>query len=117
MADIRADQVSKPNGTSPIDLIGQSAAKMWINFNGSGVVSIRDSFNVSSLTDNNSGDYTPSFTNNMSDANYAPMLSNHEWNRYVDGLAVGSVDFHSANSSYALLDTAEVFGSVQGDLA
>ena len=37
-----------------------------MNFNGTGVV-IRDSFNVSSITDNGNGDYTVNFTNGMSD--------------------------------------------------
>jgi hypothetical protein len=33
----------------------------WINFNGTGTVAIRTSFNVSSLTDNGTGDYTITF--------------------------------------------------------
>ena len=45
-------------------------AKMWINFKGSGTVSIRDSFNVSSLTDNGTGDYTVSFDNSLANVNY-----------------------------------------------
>lgn len=44
----------------------------WVNFNGSGVVAIRDSFNVSSITDNGTGDYTVNFTTAMANANYAP---------------------------------------------
>ena len=46
-------------------------AKAWVNFNGTGTVAIRDSFNVSSITDNGTGDYTVTFTNAMSDTNYA----------------------------------------------
>ena len=45
-------------------------AKAWINFKGNGTVGIRDSFNVSSLTDNGTGDYTVSFTNNLGNTNY-----------------------------------------------
>ena len=44
--------------------------KAWVNFNGTGTVAIRDDFNVSSITDNNTGDYTVNFTNALSDANY-----------------------------------------------
>ena len=40
--------------------IGQ-LAKVWVNFNGSGTVEIRDDFNVSTLTDNGTGDYTITF--------------------------------------------------------
>jgi hypothetical protein len=46
-------------------------AKAWVNFNGTGTVAIRASGNVSSITDNGTGDYTVNFTVAMSDANYA----------------------------------------------
>jgi hypothetical protein len=42
-----------------------------VNFNGTGTVAIRASGNVSSITDNGTGDYTVNFTTNMPDANYA----------------------------------------------
>jgi len=44
--------------------------KAWVNFNGTGTVAIRASFNVSSITDNVTGDYTVNFTNALADANY-----------------------------------------------
>lgn len=47
-------------------------AKAWVNFNGTGTVAIRASFNVSSITDNGTGDYTVNFTSAFSDANYVP---------------------------------------------
>jgi hypothetical protein len=49
--------------------------RAWVNFNGTGTVAIRASFNVSSITDNGTGDYTVNFTNAFSDANYAAILS------------------------------------------
>ena len=45
--------------------------RAWVNFNGTGTVAIRASGNVSSITDNSTGDYTVNFTNAMPDANYA----------------------------------------------
>ena len=48
-----------------------SEVKAWVNFNGTGTVAIRGSFNVSSITDNGVGDYTVNFTTAMSDTNYA----------------------------------------------
>lgn len=45
-------------------------AKAWINFNGTGTPAIRSSFNVSSITDNGTGDYTLNFTTAMPNANY-----------------------------------------------
>jgi hypothetical protein len=45
-------------------------AKAWVNFDGTGTPSIRGSFNVSSITDNGTGDYTVNFTTAMPNANY-----------------------------------------------
>lgn len=48
----------------------KNACQAWINFNGTSTVSIRDHFNVASLTDNASGDYTVTFNVAQPDANY-----------------------------------------------
>lgn len=45
--------------------------RAWVNFNGTGTIAIRSSFNVSSLTDNAVGKYTLNFTNAMPDVNYS----------------------------------------------
>ena len=58
--------------------------RAWVNFNGSGTVAIRDSANVSSITDNGVGDYTVNFTTAMVDANYSVVGSgqgNGDFNR------------------------------------
>jgi len=47
------------------------ACRAWVNFNGEDTASIRASGNVSSITDNGTGDYTVNFTTAMPDANYA----------------------------------------------
>ena len=49
--------------------------RAWVNFNGTGTVAIRDSGNVSSITDNQTGDYTVNFTTAMPDANYSSVSS------------------------------------------
>jgi len=61
--------VTFPDSTSM--QTGQQACKAWVNFNGSGTVAIRESYNVSSITDNGTGDYTINFTTAMVNANYA----------------------------------------------
>jgi hypothetical protein len=71
MSEIRAATVSDLAGTGPVTLTGQFAAKAWVNFNGDGTVAIRESGNVTSITDNGTGDYTVNFTTALTDANYA----------------------------------------------
>jgi hypothetical protein len=54
------------SGTAPV-----YATRAWVNFNGTGTVAIRASGNVSSITDNGTGDYTVNFTTAIEDADYA----------------------------------------------
>ena len=54
------------SGSAPI-----FACRVFVNLNGTGTVAIRDSGNVSSITDEGTGHYTVNFTTAMSDANYA----------------------------------------------
>ena len=73
MSTIKADTLSNLLGTLsvPVATAVQGSAKAWVNFNGTGTVAIRASFNVSSITDNGTGDYTINFTNALQDANYS----------------------------------------------
>ena len=71
VATIKSHSTAAPgfHNTSGTE-IGQ-LNKVWCNFNGSGTAAINDSFNVSSLTDNGTGDYTLSFTSAFANTNYA----------------------------------------------
>ena len=50
---------------------GQQVVKVWINFNGTGTVAIRDSYNVTSITDNATGDYTVTIATDFANINYS----------------------------------------------
>jgi len=73
MSTIQADTLAERDGSEsiPVDTVIHGTAKAWVNFNGTGTVAIRDSFNVPSVTDNGTGDYTTNFTAPMPDANYS----------------------------------------------
>ena len=97
--------------------------RAWVSFNGTGTVAIRGSGNVSSITDNGTGNYTVNFTTAMPDANYAiSAFTNHGANTVPAGLAtygsdyapaVGSVSVKTVTSaSYALMDPQYVNVSV-----
>lgn len=68
--------------------------RAWVNFNGTGVVAIRGSGNVSSITDNATGDYTINFSNAMPDANYTLTASA---GRGVGGTDPRAVGMNQAN--------------------
>jgi hypothetical protein len=67
---IQNDTSSPPTFRNSTREIG-TLCRAWVNFNGTGTVAIRSSFNVSSITDNALGDYTINFTNAMPDADYS----------------------------------------------
>lgn len=62
-------------GDDDFDSAGGNAVKAWVNFNGTGTVAIRADYNVSSITDNGTGDYTINFTTALADADYGINVS------------------------------------------
>ena len=89
-----------PPGTAPSLL-----CRAWVNFNGTGTVAIRSSGNVSSITDNGTGNYTVNLANALTDTNYA-----------VSGCSGASVtiDFPSFASAPTLYSTTQCRISTQG---
>jgi hypothetical protein len=86
-------------GTAPV-----YAARAWVNFNGTGTIAIRASSNVSSLTDNGTGNYTVNLTTSMTDANYS-VVANHDSDNYGDGVdarATGTLLQTLATGSFIL---------------
>jgi len=49
----------------------KGTATAWVNFNGVGTVAVRESYNVSSITDEATGRYTVNFSNTLSTSGYA----------------------------------------------
>lgn len=68
MSTLRVNAIQNTSG------VEQYLAKAWVNFNGTGTVAIRAAGNVSSITDNGTGDYTLNFTNALADANYSALI-------------------------------------------
>ena len=58
------------NPSTNVDGINYSC-RAWVNFNGTGTVAINASGNVTSITDNGTGEYTVNMTTAMTDINYA----------------------------------------------
>jgi len=80
MSTLRLDTIQDQagNNASTPDEIYSGRAKAWVNFDGTFGTSpfttanggIRAAFNVSSITDNGTGDYTVNFSNSLPDGNY-----------------------------------------------
>ncbi len=96
-----------------VDTNSTQVCKAWVNFNGTGTVAIRASYNVSSITDNGTGIYTVNFTTAMADVNYAAPCSS--WYPAVTSSfmgvstrATGSIQVGTVNPSGTAIDVTEV---------
>ena len=91
------------------DLIN-GACTAWVNFNGTGTVAIRDSFNVSSITDHAVGDYTVNFANAMSNTNWTVVVTSGSVitadSTATRGRSTTTTPVRIYNSSFGLADNA-----------
>jgi len=72
MSTLKVNTIQNTSGgsSSTPEQIEQGRCKVWMNMNGEPAESIRDSFNVSSFTDNGTGDFVVNFATAMANANY-----------------------------------------------
>ena len=80
MSTLKVNNIQTTSGgsSSTPEEIQQGRAKLWLNYNGS-TNSIRDDFNVTSVTDEGTGTYTKNWDSNAANANYAIMTNyNHK---------------------------------------
>ena len=72
MSTLKLDTIASRDGTESTDVTNviNGSAKAWVNFDGTGTVAIRESFNVASITDLATGRYEINFTNAFEDINY-----------------------------------------------
>ena len=109
MSEIRVTTLKDTAGSnsSTAAEIYSGRAKAWVNFNGSGTVAIRQDFNVNSITDNTTGDYTVNFSNALSDANYCPIFGCEQYDagsaNYTTGIKTAPF-----NGSAVLMSTSQL---------
>lgn len=82
--------LAEPSGSAPLYM-----CRAWVNFNGTGTVAIRASGNVTSITDNGTGDYTVNFTTALPDANYCAQVT-------ADQRLIGDANTTSAPTTSAV---------------
>ena len=67
---VEAADLSDGTTTVGTEYVTNGSAKAWANYDGT-VPSVRDSLNLSSLTDNSTGDFTANYTASFANTNYA----------------------------------------------
>jgi len=129
MSTAQFDTLAVRDGSAevPVDTVINGSAKAWVNFNGTGTVAIRSAFNVTSITDNGTGDYTINLTNALEDANYSAVVqqtaatsANGGYSAYIHGTIAGGATLKTTtqlriqtySSVTSLSDYAEVNAAV-----
>ena len=130
-SEIAIDKLKGASSASSISVVGeggttttnlqQGLAKAWVNFNGTSTLATRDSYNISSVTDNSTGTYTPNFTSDMTNASYTVTLvcgdDMHNTTLHNTLVQTGSYRIHNKNDSNAFADSSVMMTNVHGDLA
>ena len=101
MSTIKVTNIQDTSGgnQSTSEQIAQGRAKAWVTFDGTGTPSVTEDYNVDSITDQGTGQYTINFDNNLPDANYVVAgtgtWSNLSWGLHitVDGSTIATSGF------------------------
>ena len=117
MSEIRANTISAANGTDPITLTGQSAAKAWGAANMSTTALRTNNFNVSSLTDGGTGRAFFNLTNAMSDADYVVVGSTSAYDYSAVPITSSQMEASGVSSAGNYYDWPSHQGVALGDLA
>ena len=118
-------------GGAATQSLQQGLAKAWHNFDGTGTVAARDSFNISSLADNGTGVYTSTYTNSFNNTTYVSggstmevgsvgnndsFLTVKRETNYTDSVQTTSLKHNVIVAAGSAADRT-VFVSMTGDLA
>ena len=124
---LNVDTIADKAGTGPVELTKQTAAKAWVNFDGTGTPATTYSFGVSSLDDNGTGNYDVNYTTAFSDNRYGAMITvsdkpgSHNDNIGVivsNSMAAGSLRLYTFRSSNASQNDLPIITQAShGDLA
>ena len=98
----------------------QGLVKVWVNFDGyASGASARDSYNVSGMTDNGTGDYTTAFTNAMGNTNYVLLDGTVNDSSTRGSHLCGQANAHATGSfraNYGVTGDASGDGNIPDDM-
>ena len=121
-SELRVNTLKDASGNNSVGMsyVANGSAKMIHVFNGEGTVSTSDSFNVSSLTDIGTGDYTTTFSSAFSSVNFSNSANNNYYG-YGETQAKTTTTVRNRvrgnSTDSTLTDTSVIDLSNHGDLA
>jgi len=133
-SELRVNTLKDASGSNTVstETLAEGSAKAWVNFDGTAVngtvdlTGVRDSFNISAIVDNNTGDYRIDINADMNSTDYVVSGSGYDHAGTADSytvhmyhdLAAGSVEINNIRpTNNASADTSYVGTTIHGDLA
>jgi hypothetical protein len=118
MSTLVAQTISNGTVSTSSANVIQGSAKAWVNFNGVSSITVRASYNVSSVTRNNTGDYTVNFTNALPDANYSVVGTGQRNNTNQVIVSIfGSTTYNSLTTTSARMASRDEAGNSVDSIA
>ena len=126
MSDLRVNTISAANGTGPVTLTKQSAAKQWVNINAvPSTPSLENSHNVSTVSDIDTGNFEFNAISSFSNVKYSGAGCHDVYTARAGGIessvdrgnTTSKVKVRVNNSSGAASDSREIMFTTHGDLA
>ena len=124
---LRVDTLTDASSSNSIatSVLFNGVAKAWINLDGTGTIGTNDSYNTGSITDNGTGDYSITITNNMVNALYSHTHGDYTSDRndvQVSGSAgnapaAGSIRIQCVQTGNSPDDADQACVTIHGDLA
>lgn len=95
----------------------EGTAKAWASIVGTGTAAVSESLNVTSLTDNGTGDYDLNLTSAMSGTTYHAASGSTFMHSAAFPTSASQVGIAGQNSSHSAVDLPDGSSAVDGDLA
>ena len=117
------DSTNRSDGGAVIQNLVQGLCKAWVRFNGEGTIAIDDSFNMASLTDNDLGYYTTTYTNAFSNDDQSITIcsdrdsNNHRLTHHFLSSATTQNLVYLVNKDNSNADSDKIAETIHGDLA
>ena len=123
-SELRVNTLKDASGNNSIatSVVFGGTAKVWINFNGTGTIATRDSYNVTSITDQGTGLTDITIASDMGNSDYAPSgvcgetSGTEMWEITSRATGVLRVQSHKSDTG-GTLDATVNSVTIHGDLA
>ena len=123
-SELRVNTLKDASGNNSIatSFVANGSAKAWVSYKGTDTNAVKDSLNISSVTDASTGRYLPQFTNSFGAVDYLSQTTGNNADGPVaandfDQMTTSSGDMRYKNTSFSTADTKYAVQSFNGDLA